>query len=117
MTHPLPRRVYWRRRALVALIPLTVVASTVVACGGADSDVPSSSLAATNGKPPCEGDVVTVEFDAETDCDVIPPQRLDVTMSPFVPNVGQECSDMGGMLRPDAETSFGQSWVCEDVDY
>jgi hypothetical protein len=57
-------------------------------------------------KPMCSGFVVTVANDDETPCDVVPPQRLDVTGTTFA-----QCQDMGGIWLPDPQGT------CQGVDY
>jgi hypothetical protein len=59
--------------------------------------------------PPCEGKVVVVWAD-ELDCDVVPPQRLDVVVINEA-----ECLDMGG--RIDWRVKVKRSLYCVDVDY
>jgi hypothetical protein len=59
--------------------------------------------------PPCVGDVITVDGDADMTCDVSPPQRLDVTNVTIA-----ECVDMGG--EPIRVFIIGPT-TCEGVDY
>jgi hypothetical protein len=69
--------------------------------------------------PACSGDVVTMDWGSTLQCDVSPPQRLDVRFPGAtdldLPVLRQRCDDMGG-------DDLVLEWVggyltCEGVDY
>lgn len=85
-------------RTVPPVIPAT--STTLVATNG--------TLPATDPVQPCPGTTVTVAVDEPVGCDVIPPQRLDVTGA-----TRQECADMGG----DLELYDDGEGECPGVDY
>lgn len=87
-----------------AAILAVILAGTGCAGVGAVPGIERPTITArADLRPPCAGAVVTVDVHDPTPCDVIPPQRLDLTGA-----TPEECADAGGVLTPNA---------CEDVDY
>lgn len=103
-----------------------IIATTALAAVVALSACSASSPAQVSGstatplvptKPVCDGDVVVVDFYELPDCDVVPPQRLDVVMSSYTVDPALECDRMSGALRPITDGPLSGGWVCEGVDY
>jgi len=85
----------------------------------ADSEAKAGRVPATAGKPDCEGAVVVAEWDDPLDCDVNPPQRLDVAY-PGSDGIEQEqfqdrCDHSGGTLVWDGGSDG--MFVCQGIDY
>jgi hypothetical protein len=96
---------------------ITAIGMAVAAATGCAAPAPTTTPAAPvtampAAKPPCVGDIVTViGFDTPTDCDVIPPQRLDINAVTVA-----QCEWMGGTVRTVDQPMDGLV-NCEGVDY
>jgi hypothetical protein len=97
------------RRFLVA----PILALAACAAPGVARHAPSSPAAPA--KPACTTPVVLVWEDEATPCDLTPPQRLDIRMSPDGDWVGR-CDDMGGEPIQLPWWKLG-ALRCEGVDY
>lgn len=80
---------------------------------------PAASVPA--GKPACQGDVIRIGWYAETDCDVQPPQRLDLVLVmtdvdslEFVNELRRDCANHGGTY---GEDSIRDEYLCHGIDY
>ena len=136
MSHVIsPAHVRSRRLALGLFTVGAIALAVLTGCSDA-ADSPATTVAPvttplvattveTNRCPDVDG-VVTVDYGDDIDCDVVPPQRLDVkawtdptygVMSPS--EFADACSDMGGILVPIPGLNGVDSdfWLCQDVDY
>lgn len=66
------------------------------------------------GKPLCISNVVVAGEYQEVSCDVTPPQRLDIEMSPEGDQEAR-CNHMGGKFI--ARQDEGGEDICQGVDY
>jgi hypothetical protein len=99
------------RRFLVA----PILALAACAAPGVAAHAPSSPAAPV--KPACTAPVVLVSEDAPTTCNLTPPQRLDIRMSPAGDWVTR-CDDMGGEpIEIPWLRGFDGGLRCEGVDY
>jgi len=96
----------------VIIAALTAAAAAGCAMPAVRTAVPTAPASSPAAKPDCLGDVVTViGADTELDCDVNPPQQLNVNaVTP------QECDDMGGHTVT-VELPMDGLVNCHDVDY
>lgn len=103
-----------------AVLNLTATA-VVVLCGVAGCEPATTDGTATTDAtatpaatvPLCAGDVVTVDYGTYPDCDVVPPQRMDVTypLTMDYDTLAYDCGTSGGSLV------LTLPRVCMDVDY
>lgn len=118
------------RTALCAGVAVLAVAAT--GCTAAHNPIARELAPAPTAKPAvkpaCAGTVVTVMWNESTDCDVNPPQRLDVVFDESfwgeawggdasMAAVDQECADMGGRDLIGFSADHPDALVCEGVDY
>lgn len=112
----------------LALVALTGCTQAQIKAAIADSEAKAGRAPVTTeapvttypaGKPSCVGTVVVAEWDDPLDCDVSPPQRLDIAY-PGSDGIEQEqfqerCDGSGGTLT--WEGGADGMFVCHGVDY
>jgi hypothetical protein len=104
------------RSLLTAAAAGVTILATGCTVAGHTVALPTSGASTTA----CEGSVVTVMYERSPDCDVVAPQRLDVTYPHWLmeDTAGEDCDASGGVLVDDPAPAPGLAgFVCQDIDY
>ena len=73
------------------------------------------TLSNNTPKPACEADVTLLDsFDAETDCDVSPPQTIAIRLDDASDSNMMRCDDAGGQVLLDPKS---RAIYCINTDY